>query len=118
MSEKLSDAAGYVPSPTPPLSPGREKTPPSASIHITVHSELQPGSTDIVHVGMMEVDQSGSTAKVALKLVSKDEKSRLMQEHEVYSILHSKGVQGIPRDISLFVDEEPFLVLKDLMRWL
>ena len=102
---------GYVPPLTPPLSLGREKTPPfEPSIHITVHSELQPGSTGIVHIGTMEVAPSGPTAKVALKLAfSKDEKSRLMQEHEVYSILHSKGVQGIPRDIGLFVDEEPLL---------
>ena len=56
------------------------------------------------------MDPSGPTAKVALKLAfSKDEKSRLMQEHEVYSILHSKGVQGIPCDIGLFVDAEPLL---------
>jgi hypothetical protein len=32
-----------------------------------------------------------------------------MQEHEVYSILHSKGVEGIPRVIGLFIDEEPLL---------
>ena len=111
VSNEPKEAAGHVPPPTPPLSPGRERTPPSkSSIHITVHSELQPGSTGIVHIGMMEVDPSGPTAKVALKLAfSKDEKSRLMQEHAVYSILHSKGVQGIPCDIGLFVDEEPLL---------
>ena len=58
----------------------------------------------------MQVDPSGPTAKVALKIAfSKDEKSRLMQEHEVYSILYSKEVEGIPRDIGLFVDEEPLL---------
>ncbi|KAF8504381.1 hypothetical protein F5888DRAFT_1655232 [Russula emetica] len=80
------------------------------SIHITVHSELQPGSTGIVHVGTMAVDPSGLTAKVAVKLAfSKDEKSRLKEEHRVYSYLHSKGVQGIPRDIGLFVNEEPLL---------
>ena len=32
-----------------------------------------------------------------------------MDEHRVYSHLHSKGVQGIPRDIGLFIDEEPLL---------
>jgi len=111
VSNEAKEAAGHIPPPTPPLSPGRERTPPSeSSIHITVHSELQPGSTGIVHIGMMEVDPSGPTAKVALKLAfSKDEKSRLVQEHEVYSILHSKGVQGILRDIGLFFDEEHFL---------
>ena len=58
----------------------------------------------------MAVDPSGPTAKVAVKLAfSRDEKSRLMEEHRVYSHLHSKGVQGIPRDIGLFVDEEPLL---------
>jgi predicted Ser/Thr protein kinase len=84
--------------------------PPEPSIHITVDSELQPGSTGIVHIGTMAVDQSGPTAKVAVKLAfSRDEKSRLMEEHRVYTHLHSKGVQGIPRDIGLFVDEEPLL---------
>ena len=50
------------------------------------------------------------TAKVAVKLAfSRGKKSRLMEEHRVYSHLHSSGVQGIPRDIGLFVDEEPLL---------
>jgi hypothetical protein len=81
-----------------------------SSIHITVHSELQHGSTGIVHIGTMAVDRSGPTAKVAVKLAfSRDEKSRLMEEHQVYSHLRSRGVQGIPRDIGLFVDEEPLL---------
>jgi hypothetical protein len=111
VSDVPKEAAGLVPPPTPPLSPGRERTPSSqSSINITVHSELQPGSTGIVHIGAMEADPSHPTVKVALKLAfSKDEKSRLMQEHEVYSILQSKGVHGIPRDIGLFVDEEPLL---------
>jgi serine/threonine protein kinase len=109
--DEPKEAVGPSPPPTPPLSPGRETTPPSdSSIHITVHSELQPGSTGIVHIGTMAVDLSGPTAKVAVKLAfSKDEKSRLMEEHRVYSHLHSKCVQGIPCDIGLFVDEEPLL---------
>jgi hypothetical protein len=96
---------------TPSLSPGRETTPPSSSsIHITVHSELQPGSTGIVHIGTMAVDPLGPTAKVAVKLAfSTDEKSRLKGEHRVYSHLQSKRIQGIPRVIGLFVDEEPLL---------
>jgi serine/threonine protein kinase len=58
----------------------------------------------------MVVDQSGPTAKVAVKLAfSRDEKSRLKEEYRVYYQLHSKRVQGIPRDIGLFVDEEPLL---------
>jgi predicted Ser/Thr protein kinase len=105
------NAAGPTEPQTPPLSSGRETTPLSlSSIHITVHSELQPGSTGIVHIGTMAVDRSGPTAKVAVKLAfSRDEKSQLMEEHRVYSYLHSKGVQGIARDIGLFVDEEPLL---------
>jgi hypothetical protein len=96
---------------TPPPSPGRDTMPLSvSSIHITAHSELQPGSTGIVHIGTMAVDQSGPTAEVAVKIAfSREEKSRLMEEHQVYSRLHSRGVQGIPRDIGLFVDEEPLL---------
>jgi hypothetical protein len=108
---KLEEALGPAEPPTPPLSPGRETTPsPAPSIHITVHSELQPGSTGIVHIGTMAVDPSGPTAKVAVKLAfSRDEKSQLMEEHRVYSHLHSRGVQGIPRDIGLFVDGELLL---------
>jgi hypothetical protein len=96
---------------TPPISSGREMTPPSvSSIHITAHSELQPGSTGIVHIGTMAVDQSGPAIKVAVKLAfSRNEKSRLIKEHQIYSHLHSRGVQGIPCDIGLFVDEEPLL---------
>ena len=96
-----------MPPPSPPLSPGRETPPSKSSIHITVHSELQPGSTGIMHIGTMEVVPSQPTVKVALKLAFS--KSRLKQEHEVYSILQSKGVQGVPCDIGLFVDEEPLL---------
>jgi hypothetical protein len=60
-----------------------------------------------MHIGTMEVVPSQPTVKVALKLAFS--KSRLKQEHEVYSILQSKGVQGVPCDIGLFVDEEPLL---------
>jgi hypothetical protein len=71
---------------------------------------LQPGSTGIVHIGTMAVDPSGPTAKVAVKLAfSSDEKSRLAEEHRIYSHLQSRSVQGIPRDVGLFVDEEPLL---------
>ena len=112
--DEPKEAAGPAEPPTPPPSPGRETTPPSEriepSVHITVHSELRPGSTGIVHIGTMAVDPSGPTAKVAVKLAfSRDEKSQLMNEHRVYSHLHSRGVEGIPRVIGLFVDEEPLL---------
>lgn len=109
-------APGHAKLQTPPLSPGRETTPiipisisPQA-IHITVHSELQHGSTGIVHIGTMTVDPSGPTAKVAVKLAfSRDEKLRLVQKHRAYTDLHSKGVRGIPRVIGLFIDEELLL---------
>ena len=109
--DEPKEAAGPTEPPTPPLFPVRKAAPPSEpSIHITVHSELQPGSTGIVHIGTMAKDQSGPTTQVAVKLAfSRDEKSRLMEEHRVYSYLQSKGVQGIPCDIGLFVDQEPLL---------
>ena len=95
----------------PELSPGRETTTPSApSIHITVHSELQPGSTGIVHIGSMAKGPSGPTTKVAVKLASsEDEKLRLIEDHRIYSQLHSRGVQGIPYNIGLFIDEDSLL---------
>jgi serine/threonine protein kinase len=108
--DEPKEVAGPAEPPTPPPS-GREKMPLSvSSIHITVHSELQPGSTGIVHIGTMAVDQSGPTTRVAVKLAfSRDEKLRLMEENQVYSYLHSEGVQGIPHNIGLFVDQEPLL---------
>ena len=111
---RVPDEPKEAPDPAGPPSPGNETTSPSErtdrSIHITVHSELQPGSTGIVHIGTMAVDPSGPTAKIAVKLAfSKDEKSRLREEHRIYSHLHSRGVQGIPCVIGLFVDEEPLL---------
>ena len=58
----------------------------------------------------MAVDESGPTAKVAVKLAfSRDEKARLMEEHQVYSCLHSQDVQGIAHNIGLFANEEPLL---------
>ncbi len=93
----------------PNIAPGPEHETIS-SIHITVHSELQPGSTGIVHIGTMALDPSGPTAKVAVKLAfSRDEKSRLKGEHQIYSHLHSRRVQGIPYVIGLFVDEDLLL---------
>jgi hypothetical protein len=56
------------------------------------------------------LDPSGPTVEVAIKLAfSTDEKSRLMEEHRIYSHLHSRRVQGIPYDIGLFVEEELLL---------
>ena len=84
--------------------------PPSSSIHTTVHSELQPGSTGIVHIGTMLLDPSGPTTKVAVKLAfSYKEKLRLKEGHRIYSHLHSRRVQGIPYDIGLIVDEDDHL---------
>jgi hypothetical protein len=58
----------------------------------------------------MAVDPSGPTANVAVKLAfSTDEKSRLMEEHRIYSHLRSRDVQGIPRVIGLFVDKDPLI---------
>ena len=111
---RVPDEPKEAPDTAEPPSPGNRTTSPSErterSIHITVHSELQPGSTGIVHIGTMAVDPSGPTAKIAVKLAfSKDEKSRLREEHRIYSHLHSRDVQGIPRVIGLFVDEDRLL---------
>jgi len=107
---ELGEPAGPTgPQPTPLFS-GYEVPPLSSGIHITVHSELPPGSTGIVHIGTMAVDQSGHTVKVAVKLAfSKDEKIRLKKEHQVYSLLQSRDVQGVPHNIGLFIDEEQLL---------
>ena len=110
----LLDGPKKAPGPTKPrtplLSPQHETMPISTTspIHITVH-----GSTGVMHFGTMAINPSGSgptttTTEVAVKLAfSEEEKSRLMEEHRVYSHLHSRNVQGIPRDIGLFVDDEP-----------
>jgi len=67
---------------------------------VSSRAGLQPGSTGIVHIGTMEVDPSGPTVEVPVKLAfTKDEKSRLKEEHRMYSLLHSKGVHAIPRAI-------------------
>ena len=56
------------------------------------------------------MDQSGHTVQVAVKLAfSKDEKIRLKKEHQVYSLLQSRDVQGVPHNIGLFIDEEQLL---------
>ena len=111
MSDEPKEALGPAEPAAPPLSPGRESTPPSSpSIRITVHSELEPGSTGVVHIGKMALDRSGLTGEVAVKLAfSRDEKSRLMEEYRTYSHLHSRHVQGIPYVIGLFVDEDLLL---------
>jgi hypothetical protein len=111
LPDELKEAARPVEPATPPVSSGSKTTPLSDPfIHITVHSQLQPGSTGIVHIGTMAVDQSGPTTKIAVKLAfSKHEKSRLMEENQIYSYLHSKDIQGIPRNIGLFIDQEPLL---------
>ncbi|KAI0285378.1 hypothetical protein BGY98DRAFT_945583 [Russula aff. rugulosa BPL654] len=87
------NAPGPAKSQNPPLSETTLMTMSATSIHVTVQSELQPGSTGIVHIGTMAVDLPGPTAKVAVKLA-----------HRMYSHLHSKGVRGIPYILGLFVD--------------
>jgi hypothetical protein len=95
-------------SPQTPSSPySQEKSlQPDESINIILTSEKRPGSTGIVHIGKMEVGTSGCI-QVAVKLAfSEDEKEALEHEHIIYTHLHSKGVQGIPWDFGLFVDDE------------
>jgi hypothetical protein len=68
---------------------------------------MRPGSTGVVHIGTMEVEPSGQREEVAVKFAfSEYEKETLEHEHKMYSHLHSKGVQGIPQDFGLFVDDE------------
>src|SRR5580658_2837812 len=59
------NAPGPAKSQNPLLSETTLMTMSATSIHITVQSELQPGSTGIVHIGTMAVDLPGPTAKVA-----------------------------------------------------
>jgi hypothetical protein len=73
-------------------------------IHISAHSELQPGSTGIVHIGTMTVDLPGPTVKVVIKLAfSRNEKESLANEHHIYSQLHFRHVQGIPQIFNLLM---------------
>jgi hypothetical protein len=76
-------------------------------LHVIAHCALPPGTTGIVHIGTTAGILSGPTTEVAVKLAfSREEKSRLLQEYQIYVRLHSKCVQGIPQIFGLFVDEE------------
>jgi hypothetical protein len=81
-----------------------EESEPLESMDIILYSELEPGSTGIVHIGEMEVEPFGPTVKVAVKLAfSKEHKQALEREHRLYSHMNSKGVSGIPQSLGLFV---------------
>jgi hypothetical protein len=107
----LEPKEAAVPAKTPTPSPGHEKTLLSASsVHITVHSELQPGSTGIVHIGTRPWINQGPPPKLLSNSHSRGMKSqRLTEEHRIYSYLYSEGIQGISRNNGLFVDQELLL---------
>jgi hypothetical protein len=94
--------------PIPPPSPGRDKVyKPEESMDIVLTSELQPGSTGVVHLGTMDVDPSDPPVHIAVKLAfSESEKSTLEHEFKLYTHLNSMGVKGIPRAFGLFIDDE------------
>jgi hypothetical protein len=92
--------------PTPPPSTIQETHDPDHLVDVIATSELNEGSTGIVHIGTMYVWDSGLTIPVAVKLAfSKGEKATLIKEHNIYCELRSR-VSGIPRDIGLFVGED------------
>ena len=77
------------------------------SMDIILHSELEPGSTGIVHIGEMEVEPFGPTVTVAVKLAfSKEHKLALEREHRLYSHMNPEGVRGIPQSLGLFVGSD------------
>jgi hypothetical protein len=74
----VADGPGQAP--TPPPSPGQEKSySPSDSVNIILTSEMRPGSSGIVHIGTLEPkSSSGQRLEVAVKLAfSEDEKETL-----------------------------------------
>jgi hypothetical protein len=95
---------------TPPPSPGgaRGLADQHNSIDIVLTSELDPGSTGIVHIGEMEVDPSDGKIAVAVKLAFTEyDKSTLEHEYRIYSHLQSKNVPGIPIVFGIFKDDQP-----------
>lgn len=106
----FTTAQMMTPPPTPPLGLSVETTvleipPTEKSFNVIITSEKQPGSTGVVHVGVIEVDDSDWKMPIVAKIgFSSAEKYTLLGEHDLYTHLHEKGVKGIPRDIGLFVD--------------
>jgi hypothetical protein len=76
-------------------------------LNIVFDSEMEPGSTGIVHTGTMYVDLPNEKVPIAVKLAfSDDDKSILEHEYAIYSHLQSRKVSGIPQIFGLFVDAE------------
>jgi serine/threonine protein kinase len=74
---------------------------------VVFDSELEPGSTGIVHTGTMDVTPSKEKIPIAVKLAfSDDDKLTLKHEYTIYSHLQSENVPGIPQVFGLFVDAE------------
>jgi predicted Ser/Thr protein kinase len=80
---------------------------PDRSVDIIIHTELEPGSTGVVHIGTMEVDSWRDRVEIAVKIAfTHHDKSTLLHEHSIYNHLHSRNVRRVPQPIGIFVDEE------------
>jgi hypothetical protein len=79
---------------------------PDVSMDVIFTGELNPGSTGIVHTGMIRLP-TGQSLKIAAKFAfCSADKSVLAKEHALYALMSSKGVKGIPRDYGIFLDAE------------
>lgn len=87
----------------------RTLPPSEESANVILTSEYESQSAGMVHFGVMEIDGSASPIPVVAKIAfSSEEKYALLYEHELYTLLHQNGVQGIPKDIGLFVDLDAY----------
>ena len=105
--KKTGGTSSEEPLTTPPRSHPTGSIQHRNSVHIILTSELTGGYSGILHFGEMTVSSSGPKIPVAVKLAfSEKEKEVLRHEHNIYTYLGSKDIQGIPKDFGLFVDTE------------
>lgn len=96
--------------PTPPPTPKPRKSYAAGTYStIVLTSEIGQGSTGKVHGGIFTLGAGDyyTDLNVAVKLsFDEEEQERLLHEYFMYRYLNSKGVEGIPTALGLFVDPE------------
>jgi hypothetical protein len=76
---------------------------------LVLTSEIGAGATGVTLGGTLEVETSNQciSLDVVVKLAfSNEQQKSLEQEYDVYRILTSKGIKGIPAPLGLFNDVE------------
>ena len=78
-------------------------------MEMTLTAPKHPGSTGVVHPGILRITSDFPPIDIVVKLgFSEEDKETLEHEYRIYSRLQNNGVTGIPCAIGLFSDLDTY----------